>query len=251
MATEATNTNAKPSSEPRAARRTIIAAARRVHARDGAEAFSRARVAAEAGVSPETVSAHFQNKQELLLAIAAEDLTSLAGAMREEPASQAPKPESDNGSREEPGRLIRKKAVMPPALDQVMREVAPEPENAGGGMVARLERRIYVLERAFADIVERHEKSLRERQNAVTVSEESVAALRERLEAAEKSHAETAAHLHTAMNDARSRLNALELGSPSAYETQNTVIANAAIANAAIAPAIAARKRAGCSPAIR
>jgi AcrR family transcriptional regulator len=67
----------------RAASRTaILDAARRVAARTGARDLSLRGVAAEAGFAPAALYGYFQNKDELLLALAADDLTSLARAMR-------------------------------------------------------------------------------------------------------------------------------------------------------------------------
>ena len=60
----------------------ILDAARRVAARDGARDMSLRGVAAEAGFAPAALYGYFQNKDELLLALAAEDLTALAKAMK-------------------------------------------------------------------------------------------------------------------------------------------------------------------------
>ena len=65
-----------------ASRTAILDAARRVAARDGARDLSLRGVAAEAGFAPAALYGYFRNKDELLLALAAEDLTSLARAMR-------------------------------------------------------------------------------------------------------------------------------------------------------------------------
>lgn len=67
----------------RAASRTaILDAARRVATRDGARDLSLRGVAAEAGFAPAALYGYFRNKDELLLALAADDLTSLARVMR-------------------------------------------------------------------------------------------------------------------------------------------------------------------------
>jgi len=65
-----------------ASRNAILAAARRVAVRDGARDLSLRGVAAEAGFAPAALYGYFRNKDELLLALAADDLTSLARAMR-------------------------------------------------------------------------------------------------------------------------------------------------------------------------
>src|SRR5437763_12092159 len=68
----------------RAASRTaILEAARRVAARDGARDLSLRAVAAEAGFAPAALYGYFRSKDDLLLALAAEDLSVLARAMRE------------------------------------------------------------------------------------------------------------------------------------------------------------------------
>jgi AcrR family transcriptional regulator len=63
-------------------RSSILEAARRVAARDGARELSLRAVAAEAGFAPAALYGYFRGKDDLLLALAAEDLTSLARAMK-------------------------------------------------------------------------------------------------------------------------------------------------------------------------
>jgi AcrR family transcriptional regulator len=65
-----------------ASRIAILDAARRVAAREGARDLSLRGVAAEAGFAPAALYGYFRNKDELLLALAADDLTALARAMR-------------------------------------------------------------------------------------------------------------------------------------------------------------------------
>src|SRR5438046_9984624 len=81
-------------------------------------------------------------------------------------------------ARDDP-KSIRKKAAMSAPLEQVMKEVAPETANAGG--MARVERRITMLEKAFAEVVERHEKSLRERVDALAAVGERLHGLSHRV----------------------------------------------------------------------
>jgi hypothetical protein len=100
-------------------------------------------------------------------------------------------------------------------LEQVMKEVAPNPDG-GQGTMARLERRIHVLEKAFADIVERHEKSLRERSGAVSSVEESVTALNGRFDDFGKQQDQKLSELRLALSQAVLRLNALEDAKPAA-----------------------------------
>ncbi len=66
-----------------ATRTSILDAARRVAARDGARNLSLRGVAAEAGFAPAALYGYFRNKDELLLALAADDLGNLSRTMRE------------------------------------------------------------------------------------------------------------------------------------------------------------------------
>ena len=70
-----------------AARASILESARRVAARDGARHLSLRSVAAEAGFAPAALYGYFGSKDELLLALAAEDLATLSRAMRDAVAS--------------------------------------------------------------------------------------------------------------------------------------------------------------------
>jgi AcrR family transcriptional regulator len=73
----------RPAGASKAASRTaILEAARRVAARDGARDMSLRSVAAEAGFAPAALYGYFRGKDDLLLALAAEDLSGLARAMR-------------------------------------------------------------------------------------------------------------------------------------------------------------------------
>jgi AcrR family transcriptional regulator len=65
------------------ARSGILDAARRVAARGGARELSLRSVAAEAGFAPAALYGYFSGKDELLLALAADDLASLSRAMRD------------------------------------------------------------------------------------------------------------------------------------------------------------------------
>jgi AcrR family transcriptional regulator len=65
-----------------ATRAAILDAARRVAGRGGARNLSLRAAAAEAGFAPAALYGYFGNKDELLLALAAEDLAAIARAMR-------------------------------------------------------------------------------------------------------------------------------------------------------------------------
>ena len=71
-----------------ATRTSILEAARRVAARDGARNLSLRAVAAEAGFAPAALYGYFAGKDELLLALAADDLSALSKAMREAVAAR-------------------------------------------------------------------------------------------------------------------------------------------------------------------
>ena len=68
--------------EKSATRASILEAARTVAAREGARNLSLRGVAAEAGFAPAALYGYFRNKDELLVALAADDLSGVARAMR-------------------------------------------------------------------------------------------------------------------------------------------------------------------------
>jgi AcrR family transcriptional regulator len=65
-----------------ATRAAILDAARRVAARDGARHLSLRAAAAESGFAPAALYGYFENKDALLLALAADDLASISRAVR-------------------------------------------------------------------------------------------------------------------------------------------------------------------------
>jgi AcrR family transcriptional regulator len=71
-----------------ASRASILDAARSVAAREGARNLSLRAVAAQAGFAPAALYGYFAGKDELLLALAAEDLSTLARAMRDAGAGE-------------------------------------------------------------------------------------------------------------------------------------------------------------------
>ena len=98
---------------------------------------------------------------------------------------------------------------MPEPLEQVMKDVIPETSNTNGAL-ARAERRIAILEKAFAEVVERHEKALRERIGAMSTLEENLLVLRNRLDQSEKHHTGAMMELRSALAEASMRLNGVE-----------------------------------------
>jgi AcrR family transcriptional regulator len=110
-------------------RASILDAARRVAVREGARNLSLRAAAAEAGFAPAALYGYFRNKDELLLALAADDLAGLARAMRE--AAQA------GGN----GRLSAAASVALDLLENTETFAAASaalPKNAGSGDVERL-----------------------------------------------------------------------------------------------------------------
>ncbi len=80
LAENRTERRAKEHSNTRTA---ILDAARLVAAREGAREFSLRGVAAQAGFAPAALYGYFRNKDELLIALAADDLSTLSRAMRD------------------------------------------------------------------------------------------------------------------------------------------------------------------------
>ncbi len=78
--------------EQGATRAAILDAARHVGVREGARHLSLRAVAAEAGFAPAALYGYFRNKDELLLALAADDLAQLARALKDA-AANAPSSE--------------------------------------------------------------------------------------------------------------------------------------------------------------
>lgn len=219
MATE--TADSKPSDGPRAQRLSLLAAARRVLNRDGA-ALSLELVAGEAGVAPEAVNAHFHTAQEILLSLAAEDLATTAQAMRHNARGEqmgGPLPDESDSSQNGPrtGGLLKRKGQMPGPLEQVMKEVAPETNSASGAVppLARIERRIQMLEKAFNEIGERQEKALRERNDIAAAIDQNILGLRQRLDASEQGQAGLVAELKKALMDIHVRVNGIEIALPS------------------------------------
>jgi len=87
---EASSRRVERRTRQRAANRgAILDAARRVAAREGAGEISLRAVAGEAGYAPASVYEYFRNRAELVLALAADDLSQLVRALREAGGGQA------------------------------------------------------------------------------------------------------------------------------------------------------------------
>lgn len=83
MTAIAENRAARRARERTLTRGAILEAARRVASRSGSREISLRAVAAEAGYAPAALYGYFQNKDDLLLALAAEELSAITRAMRE------------------------------------------------------------------------------------------------------------------------------------------------------------------------
>lgn len=169
-----------------------------------------AAVAKEAGVKAEAVSAHFQTPQEILVALAADDLAAVARASEQAAKTEiAPQPTS-----------LRKKPILPSQLEQVMADVAPNGgKDVMSGTMARLERRMQVIEKAVTDVADRQEKQVRDRSNAISSVEESITAMLTRMDASEKQNAALVDGLRSAVSKVTSRLAELEVPAPVAAPT--------------------------------
>jgi localization factor PodJL len=115
-------------------RRAAIESARRVIARDGAGRLTLDLVAQDAGLPPGSLTNHFDNEQELLMTVAADDLAALAKSMRAGAQSGAT-------SAEESPDLIQK---------------------------------VQGLETTIATMIDRHQKSLHERSDLASWVEQCV-----------------------------------------------------------------------------
>jgi AcrR family transcriptional regulator len=114
--------------EQTATRAAILEAARKVGARDGARHLSLRAVAAEAGFAPAALYGYFRNKDELLLALAADDLSLVARAMR------------DAGLNAPPAEKLEAAALAAVRLLQQTETLATAPAALSGGLAPDAER---------------------------------------------------------------------------------------------------------------
>jgi localization factor PodJL len=79
--------------------------------------------------------------------------------------------------------VLRKKPVMSLKLEQVLNDIAPEHgKEHVTGAVAKFDRRLQVLEKAFADLADQHELSVKARVRAIATTEESITGLMTRMD---------------------------------------------------------------------
>jgi TPR repeat protein len=206
------------------ARTAILEAARRLALHDSATGFSLATVAKEAGFVAATVYGYFRSKEELILAVIADDLAALAALMRtravvEEPVGVAPTEDiratadspSDEISAELQTTAVQTIAApeMPvgeanasgSASPQKDAPVAahPEPQSPEASNAARaglsedrprvdawLERRLRVFERALTDLERRMTEAESSAASAGSRSGDAAQTLLQRMDAFER-----------------------------------------------------------------
>jgi AcrR family transcriptional regulator len=124
--------------EQGATRAGILDAARRVGARDGARQLSLRAVAAEAGFAPAALYGYFRNKDELLLALAADDLSQLARAMKDA-ATNAPPSEKLAKAALAAVKLLEQTETLATAPSALASGAAPDAERIfNGRLIAAL-----------------------------------------------------------------------------------------------------------------
>jgi AcrR family transcriptional regulator len=124
--------------EQTATRATILEAARKVGAREGARHLSLRAVASEAGFAPAALYGYFRNKDELLLALAADDLALLARAMRDA-ASSAPPAEKLEAAALAAVKLLQQTETLATAPAALSAGTAPDAERIfNGRLIAAL-----------------------------------------------------------------------------------------------------------------
>jgi len=202
----------------------VLDAARVVAARTGSSDFSLNTVAKEAGYSVTTVFAYFPTKNDLFLAVVADDLAALAQEMRgtfmfsqrEEPAAEpvetpvtVPPLELEAGP---------EAIVVPEAAPEIAQEessiipFAPPSETKSDKPAepprvdAWLERRLRVFEKSLADVETRLATIQKDSSGAAALVEESTKIFGARLDASEKRIADLSGDLSTRMSAAEKRL---------------------------------------------
>src|SRR6266480_5649901 len=107
------------------ARSAILDAARRLATRGGTADLSLTAVAAEAGFGPSTVFGHFRNRDELLIAIIAEDMAGLASQMHGIFSAHNQPNSSETNERDDSRRPLQ---AVPDEVE--IAEISPEPPTS-------------------------------------------------------------------------------------------------------------------------
>lgn len=223
-----------------AARSAILEAARRLALRDGSLDISLTAVAAEAGFGPSTVFGHFRNKDELVLAVIAEDLGWIASRMRGAFPEEADLPQSfDSGEAIRP--VLVERAATEAARNAELYETEFEENSSGskppvssfaaevpeGGdwdtgksepatedgakpgrlrVDAWLERRLRVFEHTLSGIERRLGEAERGTMRAVSLSEDGMKMLGERFDAFESRHTGALQYFSARLDEGEQRL---------------------------------------------
>lgn len=229
MGASVTGTNTARLLQRGATRRAILDTARVIAARTGSIEFSLNTVAKETGFSVTTLFAYFPTKNDLILAVVADDLALLALEMRDSsafahgtkpvssveaeddiaPSDAAPAIELEAGPDAvmAPGPAAEitadETSVIPFALPQ---DAKPEKPSEPPRVDAWLERRLRVFEKTLADVETRLAAVQKESGNAAAVVEENTKIFGARLDASEKRLAELSGDLSTRMAGAEKRL---------------------------------------------
>ncbi|HSC19226.1 MAG TPA: TetR family transcriptional regulator [Rhizomicrobium sp.] len=187
-----------------AVRSAVLDAGRRSAARDGVANLSLSSVAAEAALNPSTIFGLFRNKEDLVLAIIADDLSMLASAMRERlhPADPEPSPlvlaedwayprEGAENPKEDP----RTNSLQAATLEGEITAHANLP-------VEHHTRRFQI---AGEELESRLKQAEANAARAVTLSEESMRALFDRMETFERQHKDMLATLKQRAEEAERR----------------------------------------------
>jgi AcrR family transcriptional regulator len=244
MATTIRKAKRPRASKKSAARSAMLEAARRLAARSGVADLTLVAVAEEAGFAPPTVYGQFRSKDELLLAVVADDLAAMASLMRgvfpedvaeeverpetPEPASVAVIPEAESSAESPAASLSTKRRLSLVKDDEPVIGNGATPEGDRPRVDAWLERRLRVFEHTLSQIERRMSDTERGTARAIDLSEQGIKSLFERLESfesqqrgvvqhlsqrvedTERRQTGTAAELRAATNDASARLDALE-----------------------------------------
>ena len=159
-------------SRQRAANRSaILEAARRVATREGAGELSLRAVAGEAGYAPASVYEYFRNRAELVLALAAEDMGSLARAIRESAAGKEGRPGAFAAAAKAALDMMRVSGALPAAAATLEgADAPPEAERLfNGKLIAALT--------AFAEATGRGTLRTRDEQGDVVLAAAAVTGL--------------------------------------------------------------------------
>lgn len=195
------------SDEDDATRAAILATARAIAERDGVEKLTLGQVAAEANIPRTAVYRLFTRKEDLLMSIAADDLTALAHDMRSQDWPEG------GGT---PDRAVPVPSAKPQdgTVESIVAAVAQPAARASD---AWLERRLRVFEKALAAMEAKQEELERNtRQTAGNVElnikhfENKIEAIDERVDETQSRHKATANELRQILSENLLRIETVE-----------------------------------------